>query len=235
MDVSRAEAASDWVPFLINPLDWEDFLANQELYPRSLPLTKEGFYLHHAFGRHQLITQGRLGDEETQEVDQAKKKKKKADPREEKKRLILTAKFLKTVINPGLGLLLALDAYQPRGILEVYREKDKVQEKLGAVISLTEVDQKKKILGKLTFSLDKKQALEIRPGEVILLQAGKNRELTIDFRLGGAQVLGKRRAKVSVSGGQVGVVIDARGRPIEIEEGEEGWRQVKRWMKVFGG
>lgn len=235
MDVSKVEAASDWIPFLINSLDWEDFLANQELYSRSLPATKEGFYLHHAFGRYQLVAQGRYRDEDAQETDRAKKKKKKADPGEGKKRLILTTKFLKTTINPGLGLLLALDAYQPRETLEVYGEKDRVQEKLGTVISLTEVDQKKKNLGKLIFSLDKKQTLEIRPGEIILLQAGKDQELSIDFRLGGAQVLGKRRAKVLVSGGQVGVVIDARGRPIEIEEGEEGWRQVKRWMKVFGG
>lgn len=235
MDVSRADAVSDWVPFLINPLDWEDFLANQELYPRSLPLTKEGFYLHQAFGRCQLITQGPFQDEIERKADRAKKKKKKTDLGGGEKRLILTSKFLRTVINPGLGLLLALDAYQPRETLEVYWEKDKVQKKLGTVISLTRVDQKKKILGKLTFSLDKKQTLEIKPGEIILLQAGKNRELKIDFRLGGAQVLDQRRARVSVSGGQVGVVIDTRGRPIKIEEGEKGWKQVKRWMKVFGG
>lgn len=233
MDVSKVEAARDWIPFLTNPLDWEDFLANRGLYPPALPLTRDGFYLHHAFCRYQLMEKDLA--EKVEKAEKGKKRKKKADSKDRKKKLVLTSKFLKKVINPGLALLLALDVYQPEEILEVYGEEDKVQEKLGTVVSLTEVDQKKKILGKVTFTLGKKQTLEIKPEEIILLETDKTMELTMDFRLGAARVSGKRKIKIAITGGKVGIVIDARGRPIELEEGEGGWREVKRWMKVFSG
>lgn len=235
MDVSGLDTLGRWTPFLVNPLEGDDFLANQGLYPRSLPVTKQGFYLHHAFSRYQLKKAGRFWDEADSEKKGKKKKKTPVSLSDKPKRLVLTAKFLKTILNPGLGLLLALDAYQPAETLEVYREKDGKEEKLATVVSLTEVDPKKKVLGKTIFNLDKKQVLEIKPGEMVVLQVDKHRELKIDFRLGAARVLGKKKNRVAVSGGKIGVVIDARGRPIEIEEGGAGWKQVKRWMKVFGG
>jgi len=207
------EKIGQWLPFLISPLELEDFLANKELYPTCLPLTKKGFYLEAAVLRYRFKREKALTGEE--------------------KEVVLTSKFLAAVPNPGLALLLVTDACQPKQILEIYAERGKAQEKLGAVISLTEVDKRKKTLGKIVFSLGKEQTLEIKPEEVIRIMVGEETELALDFRLKGAKVLGKTKARISVSGGQVGIIIDSRGRPIEVGEGEEGWEKIKRWTSVF--
>lgn len=234
MDVSSVEEARVWTPFLTNPLDWEDFLANKDLYPRSFPLTKEGFYLHHAFCRYQLMKQSPFLEDDIKGAEEGKRRAGRGGLEERRKKLILTPQFWEKTLNPGLALLLALDVYQPEGLLDVYQIKgDKVQEKLGTVISLTAVNRRKEVLGKVALSLGKSQTLELKPEEIVFLQVDRNTALEMDFRLAAAQVLGKKKARVSASGGELGVIIDARGRPIEIEEGEAGWKKIKRWMKVF--
>lgn len=223
MDIPKVEEINRWLPFLIRPLDLEDFFANKGLYPLSLPVTKKGFYLEAAFLRYQLKgsnTEGAEGAEKNLPAG--------------RQELILTSKFLSAVPNSGLALLLATDVYQPHSILKIYAEGEKSQEQLGAVVSLTEVNKKRKILGKLVFTFGKQQkVLEIRPESMILISVDKDTELKLGFRLRGAKVLGKTRAVVSVSGGKVGIVIDSRGRPIEIEEGEVGWEKIERWTRVF--
>lgn len=218
MEVPNIDEISRWLPFLISPLELEDFLGNRELYSASVPLTKKGFYLVAASLRHWLKETSAENTEKTENTD---------------KRLVLTSRFLTAVPNAGLALLLAVDAYQPRQIFKIYAEKKKVQKKLGTVISLTNVDKKRKTLGKVVFSLGKKQVLEIKPEEIVRILVDEDTKLDLDFRLQAAKILGKTKTRISVSGGRAGVVIDSRGRPIESGEGEKGWEKIKRWTEVF--
>ena len=211
MEIPNPEWIACWLPFLLSPLELEDFLANKKLYPSSLPLTSEGFYLNAAFLRSQL--------------------RKTEAPQGQ---LILTDKFLSVVPNPGVGLLLAIDALQPQQTLQIFAEKkDKIQEKLGTVLSLTEVNKRKKSLGKVEFVLGEKQKVEIKPEEIIQILVDKDTQIELDFRLGGAKVLGKTKTRVSASGGKVGIVIDSRGRPIEFDKEEDKGEKIERWMRVF--
>lgn len=218
MEVPNIDEISRWLPFLISPLELEDFLGNRELYSASVPLTKKGFYLVAASLRHWLKETSAENTEKTENTD---------------KRLVLTSRFLTAVPNAGLALLLAVDAYQPRQIFKIYAEKKKVQKKLGTVVSLTNVDKKRKTLGKVVFSLGKKQVLEIKPEEIVRILVDEDTKLDLDFRLQAAKILGKTKTRISVSGGRAGVVIDSRGRPIEPGEGEKEWEKIKRWTEVF--
>lgn len=218
MEVPNIDEISRWLPFLISPLELEDFLGNRELYSASVPLTKKGFYLVAASLRHWLKETSAENTEKTENTD---------------KRLVLTSRFLTAVPNAGLALLLAVDAYQPRQIFKIYAEKKKVQKKLGTVVSLTNVDKKRKTLGKVVFSLGKKQVLEIKPEEIVRILVDEDTRLDLDFRLQAAKILGKTKTRISVSGGRAGVVIDSRGRPIEPGEGEKEWEKIKRWTEVF--
>lgn len=193
-------------------------MGNRELYSASVPLTKKGFYLVAASLRHWLKETSAENTEKTENTD---------------KRLVLTSRFLTAVPNAGLALLLAVDAYQPRQIFKIYAEKKKVQKKLGTVVSLTNVDKKRKTLGKVVFSLGKKQVLEIKPEEIVRILVDEDTRLDLDFRLQAAKILGKTKTRISVSGGRAGVVIDSRGRPIEPGEGEKEWEKIKRWTEVF--
>ena len=252
MDIPSINEINKWLPFLVSPLEIEDFLGNRELYPVSLPLTEKGSYLAAASLRYWLKeTSAETPRKTPRNFGESRGKLKKTKDTE--KKLVLTSRFLAAVPNVGLALLLAVDACQPRQILEIYAEKIQESgqkrlgqrpesdqrrlgqrpEKLGTVISLTEVDKKKKTLGKVVFSLGKKQVLEIKPEEIIHILVDKDTELKLDFHLRAAKVLGKTKTRISVSGGKVGVVIDSRGRPIEPGEGEEGWEKIKRWTRVF--
>lgn len=213
MEKIDLEKIGQWLPFLANPLELEDFLANQELYPGTIPLEEKEFWFYTVFLRAKL--------------EKILPKKKKIA------RLTLGPKILPQFPSLSLALLFILDVLQPLSLLDVFvRGRGKRERKIGTIISLTDIDWRRENLGEVFFTLgEKRQKISLKAGEISLLKLEEDKRLVLDFRLKGAKVEGRKKAKVSVAGGKVGVVIDARGRPINL--GEEDWEKVKRWTKLF--
>ena len=167
--------------------------------------------------------------------------------------------------TPGQLLMTLLDGFQPRGlttflidqhqllpllgiiggmepILPVHVLKSNAFTNLGTVICpLSNARPGKTIL---SFELDghngTKHAGEIQQGKLtrIDLPMGEVAKLTLHPKRGTDLGIGDQgmRGSPDITGGQLGLVIDARGRPVKLaEEGQARLNQLQGWLGELGG
>lgn len=223
MEIVDTEKIGRWLPFLANPKEVEDFCANKFLYPTSIPATKKSLFL----------TLACLREEIRQQLTEATKWH---------KTIILTKKLLEVTPSPSLATLVALDAFEPLDLVPIVKKEDNREVYLGTVISLSSVDKKRKVVAKIVCSFGRvasdarKETVEVKipPEEITVIPTKEGQKINLTIYCGGARLLDKKRVKVEVEGGKVGVVVDSRGRPIDLTFGEEESRKkVERWTGVF--
>lgn len=256
LDKVEPEAIIDWIPIAINPADLRDFMHNKALYPRTVPLIEEDLQIEQAIARQILqvaITEAA--------ADWGWTNRGQPPPF---KLLLLRGATLTNTPRPGHAVLMALDALQPVGIFSVAIDAYGVLPALGvlaphqplAVVQALEagllVDlgwvivpvgrarPGEKVMDVIMVSEETgRLEVDVRYGdlEVLPLPTGQTAELTLrptrNFDIG----LGPGRGQnVTVHGGAVGLVIDARGRPLVLPKEDEARRSVVRqWFWDIGG
>jgi hypothetical protein len=241
---------SQWSPSATQPAQLRDMLYHKALHPQLIPLTEEDLHLEQALVRE-------LVRRTVQDAAASWGWSRGVPPF---KILLARGNALTNVSRLGQTLLMLLDALQPTGIFAVAVDRYGVLPALGVLAPhepqvvvqaleggvLVDVGWVIVPTGRGTPGQTIMQ-VNMEPGpdlgaeygkiEVLSLAPGQSAELSVQpsrrFDIGLGPGKGQ---KMRIHGGAVGVVIDSRGRPIQLPKEEAARRSVVRqWSWELGG
>ena len=232
LEAVGVKAIADWLPFIPERGEIRNYALNKSLRPMTVPATLRDLYFEHAFIR--------AGSRHLLEVNAPTWRGVKSAATLPDVDLILAGGAGLTGTGyPALNVLLMLDILQPTGITEIKSDPSGMIPALGAmaqvvpeaaaqmlendslehagtVISLS--GQPRKGETALTIKIttdDETVTSEIPGGQLVQLPFPATEKLKIEVRAAGGLSIGsKRRIKATISGGTAGIIIDARGRPL---------------------
>jgi hypothetical protein len=246
-----------WLPRNENTVDLHTFVRNRTLYSHSVPQIEEEGYLEQALARVMLrraldSARKRWGwENRTSRIL-------------ETDLIVLRGNALVSASRPGQTVLTVLDALQPTGVFSLAVDRYGVLPMLGLLASdhpavavhvleggaLLELGwviapmghgpKGKRALRVIVESETKGQyRIDAEFGELIAvpLPSGKPAELTLkpERKVDVGRGPGKGR-KVTIHGGAVGLVVDMRGRPLELpSDADERRALVQQWHWDMGG
>jgi hypothetical protein len=250
-----------WMPFEIEEDELRDFIHNKKLYPGSLPVTPEQLWLEQALARQLLSIAVRKLSPSFPRY--AVRSSPSLLPWFEP--IIATGSVLTYAPTRGQSLLMLLDGLQPVGVSTLVLDQNNILPALGAAASINsllpiQVLESSTLLNlgtvisvtgsiqlgapavkvRVTFGDGSESVVDVKSGslEVIPLPMGQNANLQLhplnraDVGLGGAG----RGGSVRVTGGALGVIIDARGRPLRLPKDPNRRRDLhKKWIWSLGG
>lgn len=237
-----------WLPMEMDQNTAEQRWLNHTLHPAEIPVTREDARLMDAVGRVALAVAADEGAVDINGIDL----------------ILLTGRAFSHNTNPGSLALLALDALQPWGVFTLAVDALGLAPAFGALAALHataaagtlerdgfvtlgtviapisksregQLDLRVKITSESTGTLN----LEVRHGSLELVPLPAGQKASIEIHPSRGVELGNKQGGVfraQVEGGSLGVVIDARGRPIVLPtDVEKGRAQVQKWYWDIGG
>ena len=260
LDLVPMESILRWLPFEMDPSTVRDALHNKALRYRSLPQTRQDLLLEQAMAREIL----RLAVTDLSSRWLAVNSHIDPDLLPKFHLLVGGGGVLANVPSYGQAALIMLDALQPVGVSGLALDKVGLMAPLGAVAMVNpqaaaQTMDRDALLNlgtvvapvgttregevALTFKIDydDERSLEVEVSygslEVIPLPSGHTATLELrptrrfDVGLGVKGQAGTTK----VEGGIIGIIIDARGRPLPIaEEPEEQRERMQRWLWDMG-
>jgi hypothetical protein len=260
LEYAELEDIMRWLPLDIAPSVVRDYLYQRSLYPGTIPATKEDHAIGHAITRQVLHLA--LREARRSFPQQARLVKKDLMPLFEP--ILAGGGALSDAPTPGQSLLLLLDALQPVGITSIILDQNNLLPLLGAAAESNQLLPVQVLesgaflsLGtivsvisaasyglpvlraRLTYEDGTEARAEVKFGglEILPLAMGQTARLMLqplqrsDIGNGPG-----RNAAVQVAGGVMGVVIDARGRPLALPEDPVRRRELlKKWLWSVGG
>jgi hypothetical protein len=248
-----------WLPFAITEDELREFVLNKSAFPHTVPAEPEDLWLELALARHVIRAAVRQARPDWPE--NAPGPRPELLPWFS---LILGGgAVLGHAPRPALTALVLLDALQPGGITRLVADGQHLAAALGAVatvnpIAAAQVHDSLAFLdlgvavslvgraraGEVVCSVKlaedgaPEREVEVAYGtlEVLPLPLGRSAKLTVRPRAGFnvGQGLGRGRT-LTVTGGAVGVIIDARGRPVAFPRAREARPElVKSWLLKLG-
>lgn len=256
------ESILRWVPVPMEPEAAREILLNKEIAPWTVPEVSEELWLEQAVAREVIrdavrAARGGWG------VDGGRAPVRRLTPQFDP--ILLSGGILAGAPRPGQAALIALDAIEPVGISTLLLDLYGLAPVLGGVARLkplaaVEVLDGGGVLNLATVVTPVGRA---REGEVILrvrIQYERGGELELEVEQGSLEVLplpvgeeailelrprggidvglGRpgKGGRQRVRGGLVGLIIDARGRPLRLpEDPEERRARVQQWLWDVGG
>jgi hypothetical protein len=250
------EAITSWLPFEPEPGEVEAVLLNKGVRPTTIPQDRDQLLIEQAAAREALrlvIRQARkIWRPNTSGVQQW------LTPPVEP--IIASGSILGQSPRPGQAVLMLLDAIEPVGITTIVLDKHGLASALGAmaVIQPLAAVQALDTGAFLTLGTVVSPVGRARPGEVIMrvkIAFEQGGELEIEAKYGSLEVLplrtgekavlelkprrgisvGRIKGAVEVNGGVIGLIIDARGRPLHLPPDPQVRRQqVQQWLWDMG-
>lgn len=243
-----------WSPYDLPAHRVMDLAYQKALYPQSIPATQEEMILELAFVREIL----RLG------VRQLRQRYPDVLSPLPFFEMILVGGAALTHSHFGAALLAVLDAIQPAGLTSILLDPNGLLPMLGAIAernSLLPVHVLESnafinlgtvvsvvasgaygtpiLRAQITYENGTEARLEIRHGnlELIPLPAGETARLSLQPARNVDIGLGRGRSGTfTITGGTLGVIIDARGRPLGLPEDVVRRRELaKKWLWTLGG
>ena len=260
LQYTKLEDIMRWLHLDIAPSVVRDYLYQCSLYPGTIPVTKEDHAIGHALSRQVLYLAMR--EAKKQFPSEARFLSKGLTPMFEP--ILAGGGALSDTPTPGQSLLLLLDAVQPVGMTSIILDKNNLLPLLGAaaesnqllpvqvlesgafmsmgtIISvISSASYGTPVLrARLTYADGTDARVEVKFGglEILPLGMGQTARLTLQpmHRSDIGNGPGKNAA-VQVVGGTMGVVIDARGRPLDLPEDPVRRRELfKKWLWSVGG
>jgi len=260
LDLVSIESISRWLPFEVDPVEIENTLHNKALRHRTVPQTREELLLEQAVARE--ILRLTLADMAHRWPAGASRLYPELPP---KLHLIFgRGGVLQNAATYGQAALLLLDALQPVGVSGLALDRLGFLAPLGAVamvnpVAASEVMGHDALLNlgtvvapvgvaregevalkfKIEYQDDRALQVEVPYGslEVIPLPTGQTATLELrptrrfDVGLGSKGQAGTTK----VEGGVIGIIIDARGRPLPFSEDPGEQRdKIQRWLWDMG-
>jgi hypothetical protein len=253
------ETIKNWLPFVTTPNQIRHYALNKVLRPVTVPETLKGLYLEHGLlrtGIGALVTASRPGWNKNLHQPMSS-----FMPHFD--RIVGAGSALTRTGNAGLGALLMLDALQPTGVsllqtdpfalipalgaLALVNQSAVVQvlesgslETLGTCFSLSGQPRVNRPAMKVKIiTADKQVVRQHVPGGhiwVYPLGVGKEARVEVSVAGRGASIGGKGGVKVTAEGGSVGLIFDARGRPLPVgKDVAERAQQMPMWISEITG
>lgn len=247
-----------WLPHDIAPNTVHDYVYNKALFPGTIPVERDELFIEYALVRELIRAAVRRsrGDWSTGASGAL------LPPLEP---IIASGGALARAPRPGMATLALLDAIQPRGITTLVLDPYNLISAMGAAAALLPMVTVQALESGSFVSLGTvvSPVGRARPGRPVLrvklepesgrepsegvvrygqlaqlpLRQGEHARLTLrpergfDVGLGGMGRAGALR----VAGGALGLVIDARGRPIELPRDPAGRQELNlRWLHDLG-
>lgn len=174
-----------WIPHPPNPFYIENYLANRIFYPQTIPQKEEDLEIELAILREAL----RLNP------DFYNRKYSK---------FLIPQTLLENLPNLGQVIWAYLDAYKPKGIAYVFLKNAKAHQ-LGTVL-IPDILNKQ---GLIELVVERKK-YSIKLGNLTVIPCMEER-CDISFFAKNAEILGKNELSLEIFGGNLGIVVDARG------------------------
>lgn len=236
----------EWLPIEITDDEAYAYWLNHSLYPRALPLTRTEMYLLQAAARVALATAAQ--DLTTDECDL----------------LVLSGGMVASNSNLGALALVTLDALQLCGVFSLVVDSFGIVPALGALAMLcpegaaSVLERDTLVTLGPVIALDSKNRegqldarvrvqpansgpinLEVQHGSLELVPIVLGQKASLEVRpAGGTRLPNAKRGvfQAQVEGGALGIVIDARGRPIILPSDAEKRRtKIQQWYWDVGG
>lgn len=249
-----------WLPFEITEDSVRDYLYNRMIYPNSIAVTKEEMAVELALVRQ--IIRHALSEARPGMPMGLSKSGEKILPWFEP--IVASGKLIVDMPTNAHSLLTILDALQPSGVTTIVLDQNNLTASLGAsaavnplmvvqviesgaylnlgtVISpVVDVRRGTPVLRiQMTYEAGDEVNVEVKQGdlEILPLTPGKSVRLYLqplhlaDIGMGGPG----RAGTVRVMGGITGIVVDARGRPLQLpEDGGRRREMLVKWLTTFG-
>jgi hypothetical protein len=254
-----ADRIRRWIPFPISTQEISDWILNQALRPQTVPTTVRDFFLQQAVAREALAE----GLEKLQQQVQVNCELIVATggglarvPRWSQTVQILLDVLQPTGENPAGLVELYVDRSQilpSIGALATVNPdaaacvllQDGLFHLGSCLVPLGRVKRGAKALDiELEFEGEMRQVVEIHWGQLVCIpfRWGEMAHLTVNPARGVRVGLGQRGERLTTKGGEsimsgaLGLIIDARGRPLEIpDEDEERFLWLRDWFERCGG
>jgi hypothetical protein len=249
-----------WLPLDISPGVVRDYLYQRSLYPGTIPATKEDHAIGHAISRQALFLA--LREARKNFPPEARHVKKDLMPLFEP--ILAGGGAVSDAPTPGQSLLLLLDAIQPVGITSIILDQNNLLPLLGAaaeanpllpvqvlesgafmslgtVVSvISQASHGVPVLqARLTYEDGSEANVDVKFGGLEIIPLGMGQTARLSLRPLQRSDIGNgpgRTAAVQVAGGVMGVVFDARGRPLSLPEDPIRRRELfKKWLWSVGG
>lgn len=249
-----------WLQLDISSNSLREYLFQKSLYPTSIPATKDEHAISQAIARQALYLAVRMAKKDFPAHAQPTR----ADLMPTLDLLLAGGGVLSEGTSLGQSLLLLLDAIQPVGILPVLLDQNNLLPLLGVASSRNhylpvQVIESGAFIGlgtvvsviasanygdqilraKLTYADGTEARADVKFGglELLPLPTGQSARLSLQpLRRADAGLGPGRSGVVPVTGGALGVVIDARGRPLPLPTDPVRRRELmKRWSHAVGG
>lgn len=246
-----------WMPMEKSASSLLDYVMDKSVHPSSIPMTEDDLLTQQALARTMLEHTYRQA-RQTWHWDED------GASRADFSLLVLRGKTLADAPRPGQAILMVLDALQPTGLFSVAVDRYGVLPMLGLIAASHQEAAVQILEGGILLDLGW-VVVPVGPGEpgrralsVTVEPEGKG-EYRIDAAFGdlitvplspriparltlsperGVDIgFGPGRAKrIGVHGGAVGLVVDARGRPLLLPDEDEARRkQLRHWHWDIGG
>jgi hypothetical protein len=260
LNYTQLENIMRWLPLDIAPSVVRDYLYQCSLYPDTIPATKEDHAIAHAISRQALYLA--LREARRNFPPEARMLRKDLMPLFEP--ILAGGGALSDAPTPGQSLLLLLDALQPVGITSIILDQNNLLPLLGAaaesnyllpvqvlesgafmsigtVVSvISSVTYGTPVLrARLTHEDGTEASVEVKFGGLEIMPLGMGQTARLALQPLQRSDVGNgpgRSAALQVVGGVMGVVIDARGRPLILPEDPVRRRELlKKWVWSVGG
>lgn len=249
-----------WLQLDISPNTLREYLFQKSIYPSAIPATKDEQAIAQAIARQALYLSVRLAQKDFPANIRAAR----VDQMPPLDLIIGGGGAISDGTSMGQSLLMLLDAIQPIGITPVLLDQNNLLPLLGVAASRShylpvQVIESGAFIGlgtvvaviasasygdqvvraKLTYADGTEARAEVKFGglEVLPLPSGQTARLSLQpLRRADAGLGPGRSGSVPVTGGALGVVIDARGRPLQFPSDPVRRRELmKRWSYTVGG
>ncbi len=249
-----------WIPEEIEPDRLREFLHNRALRPWTIPQIPQELWIEQAVVREMLRSALSIAYPtwDTRNALQEQGVMPRLDP------ILISGGGIVHMPRPGQALLIVLDGLQPTGITTVLLDINRAAPALGAVAGIKPLAAASALEAGTLSSLGTviSPIGRARPGDVILkihIAYEDGGQLDVEARYGEIEIwpllpgqhatlelrphrrfdvgLGPGRGgKVQAIGGLVGLVVDARGRPLKLPENPDRRRRLlTRWLWDVGG
>jgi uncharacterized protein (TIGR01319 family) len=259
---TRVEEIQKWIPLEIPAEAISDYLYQKSIHPASIPATPEDLAIEQAVARQSLqVALNIAGKDYPKKVRRAAiGLTPYFDP------ILAAGSVITRAPTLGQGLLLLLDAIQPVGITTVILDQNFLLPALGAAairnsILPIQILESGAFLGlatvvapyvnarlgtpvlnaRLTNRNGNENRVEVKQGalEIMPLPVGQSGRLYLEPLNHAELGLGARPPRedgIPVNGTALGVVIDARGRPLRLPAEDARRRDlIKKWLWTLGG
>jgi hypothetical protein len=249
-----------WLHLDISPSVVRDYLFQRSLYPTTIPATKEDHAIAQAISRQALYLT--MEQAKRDFPSEATVLKKGLLPLFEP--ILAGGGALSDAPTPGQSLLLLLDALQPIGITSIILDQNNLLPLLGAAAEFNHLLPVQVLesgafmsLGtivsvispaaygtpvlraRLTYTDGNEAQTEVKFGGLEILPLGMGQTARLALQPLHRSDIGNgpgHNAALQVTGGVLGVVIDARGRPLVLPEDPVRRRELfKKWLWSVGG